>query len=170
MDYPSDPSVRLHEGKFTDGVPLSDIPASRDPASHINAITDELLNIIALSGEDADEANLTQIASTIQQLISDSAGLGVNQTWQELSASRSVGVTYTNTSGKPICLSIISADVSGNNCGVYLEIDANEVVRNAGEAPNIIPYQTAFAIVPNNSTYKVDLQSSDSLNLWWELR
>ena len=33
-------------------------------------------------------------------------GLGVGQTWQDLSGSRSTGVTYTNTTGKPIMVSL----------------------------------------------------------------
>lgn len=33
---------------------------------------------------------------------SDNNSIGVNQTWQDVTASRTIGVTYTNTTGKPI--------------------------------------------------------------------
>jgi len=61
MKYPSDPNVGLVNGKFSDGDPANGIAASRDPAAHLNAITDELLAAITNSGLTASEADTTQL-------------------------------------------------------------------------------------------------------------
>ena len=69
MDYPSDPNVLLDGGKFTDGDPLTATPASLDPASHMNAITDELLEVISDAGLVPDETTLTQLRAAIDAKI-----------------------------------------------------------------------------------------------------
>lgn len=70
MDYPNSlVDVDLYNGKFTDGDPLANIPASRDPASHMNAVTDEIINFIVASGQEPDEFDLHQLRKGIQSMI-----------------------------------------------------------------------------------------------------
>jgi hypothetical protein len=59
MDYPESPD--LFEGKFTDGDPVAGIPASVASAEHMNAVYDELLNVITFAG-------ITPAAETKNQL------------------------------------------------------------------------------------------------------
>lgn len=90
--------------------------------------------------------------------------VGVGQTWQDLTASRTSSVTYTNTSGKPIYLSINCDSASD----VSLTIDGNvDVVRQfssgSGDGPNV------SAIIQDNSTYELIVSGGNIFN-WWELR
>lgn len=48
MDYPDSPD--LFEGKFTDGDPVAGIPASVASADQMNAVYDELINVITFAG------------------------------------------------------------------------------------------------------------------------
>lgn len=85
--------------------------------------------------------------------------IGVGQTWQDVSASRAVGTTYTNSTGKPIAV-LTSASGSG---GTY-SIDG--VVSVYQNGTNIVPNTM---IIPNNSTYRLDGLAIYS-NYWFELR
>ncbi|SBS36629.1 hypothetical protein MSP8887_02658 [Marinomonas spartinae] len=55
MNYPD--SNDLYNGKFTDGDPLNAIPASIASADHMNAVYDELINVIKFAGV-TPEANV----------------------------------------------------------------------------------------------------------------
>lgn len=111
----------------------------------------------------------TNISGTSNSL---NAGLGVNQTWQYVGASRAVGTTYTNSTGKPIQVSIYKYFPSpSTSTDLYLTV--------SGIA---ISYQSCFstvggnwglcvtAIVPNGTTYSVASSGVAATIIWNELR
>ena len=59
MNYPN--SADLYQGKFTDGDPVAGTPASVASAAHMNAVYDELINVITFAG-------VTPAAETKNQL------------------------------------------------------------------------------------------------------
>ncbi len=74
MDYPtSDAGARLHNGKFTDGDPVNNIPPSKDSAVYQNMVFDELLNVISSAGLTPDELQDNQLSTAINTLISNSS-------------------------------------------------------------------------------------------------
>lgn len=83
--------------------------------------------------------------------------LGWGQTWQNVTGSRSAGVTYTNTTGKPIQLAITTLSNG------YISINGSQVQRSDSAS-----WSTHNLIIPNNSTYLV--QSGLTIDKWWELR
>lgn len=88
----------------------------------------------------------------------DVTALGRNQTWQNVTASRSSGVTYTNTTGRPIQIAITCA--SGTN--VTTTIDG--VVRGQSSGGSV---STGSYVVPSGSTYSASVSGA---YLWHELR
>ena len=88
--------------------------------------------------------------------------IGVGQTWQDLTASRAMDVTYTNSTGKPIFVSIYSPGGTDANA---LVVDGIVVAKASDSDANTT---TVYAIVPNNSTYH--RPSGSGVDRWTELR
>ena len=109
----------------------------------------------------SDYANLAGHVSTLQSM----PGLGWNQTWQNVTASRSINTTYTNTAGRPIMVSVRSSVDDG-----YSQLTVSGIVLAAsgsnggGQTGNL---HTVCAIVPNGSTYSY---AGSAINTWAELR
>lgn len=97
----------------------------------------------------------------------DSANiLGQGQTWQNVTASRAKGVTYTNTTGKPIMVDI-STYVYADS-GVYFIINGvnqGVIVSQSGAAG--VGGSMAL-IVPNGNTYSTS--GEGAVSTWFELR
>lgn len=97
--------------------------------------------------------------------------LGVSQTWQNLTSSRAESVWYTNTTGKPIVISIIFAGGSGGSDG---EI---RVSTNGGTTSLVVEYFSDIdsvngsisAIIPNGTSYHF-VSTIGTFSAWLELR
>jgi len=84
---------------------------------------------------------------------SNSVSVGLNQTWQDVAASRSIGTSYQNTTGKPIFVSVSGYGSSGGVPMAQVSVDGSTwitVVWRSDAAVN-----TASFVVPNNSYYRI---------------
>jgi hypothetical protein len=113
----------------------------------------------------ADEtatATITRIAKGYN------APVGLGQAWVGVAGSRAHNVTYTNTTGRPISVSI-TVTWTNNPFTVILVVDGVYVIRSSpyGSTGNFRTSVTA--IVPGGSTYEAYLENS-SLEIWTELR
>lgn len=101
-------------------------------------------------------------------------GLGDGQTWQNVTGSRAFGVTYTNSTGKPIFVSIMGVNGGGNgNKIISIYVNGLNVVFNGSYSQTGNSYPSGSAIVPNGSTYSADATGSSvsvTLAQWNELR
>lgn len=91
-----------------------------------------------------------------------SAIFGIGQTWQDMRSQRVAGVTYTNTTGKPIMVSI---RYNSNGADNYITINgtfAYVCTHSSGNKPAIL------AVVPNNATYRLE-SAQNSIDNWMEL-
>lgn len=86
---------------------------------------------------------------------------GVGQTWKDLTASRVLGTTYTNTTGKPIVVCVRGYLPAGG--GQTGKINGETVQSFSGYSSGLT--STVTLIVPPGGTYSV----SGSKEAWWEL-
>ncbi len=95
--------------------------------------------------------------------------IGVGQTWQDVTASRSAVTTYTNSTGKPIFLAISVLNNSAVSTTTFLQINNIVVAKNQnvfnGDIMGVLS-----AIVPNGATYKITASTLAYIQLWQELR
>lgn len=93
--------------------------------------------------------------------------LGVNQTWQSVTHLRQAGITYTNTTGRPIMVSITSHCTTGGSSNLIID-GVGLCITGGGDNMQ----SSATGIVPNGSTYKYQSFSpgKDFLDNWHELR
>ena len=92
-------------------------------------------------------------------------GLGVDQTWQEVTSQRRFGETYTNTTGKPIYIQVNINNAA--NVMFWVEINNIKIEHNE-DYRCVMNY-----IIPPNATYKVYSQNGVTnyvYTKWYELR
>lgn len=105
-------------------------------------------------------------------------GVGVDQTWQVMTASRSLNTTYTNTTDKPIMISVVLSHAIGSGqqtsagaVGVY--IGGKNVFNTWSIASPGAPAATLSAqlLVPAGTTYNISASVQGlSIRNWSELR
>lgn len=100
--------------------------------------------------------------------------LGHGQTWQNLTASRAFGVTYTNSTNRPIFVVITGTTPSGANGAFTVTVNGvivaeNGIVGNGGSSgQHRIP---TSVIVPPGGTYSAQQSvATSTLDRWVELR
>lgn len=120
----------------------------------------KLKNSITAQQEDAA---VTEKA--VAEAIEANKGLGLGQTWQEVTNQRRMNETYTNTTGKPIYVQV-NINNAANVMFTFkinnIEIEHNEDLRC------VMNY-----IIPPNATYKVYSQNGATnyvYTKWYELR
>lgn len=123
----------------------------------------KLKNAITAKQEDAA---VTEKA--VSDAIEANKSIGVNQTWQDVKDQRQAGVTYTNTTGRPIFV-IIKGSVNFGipNAPVLVDdVVVGEILDHTKVSPSFISF-----IVPQGSKYKADLPIGVSaITFWVELR
>lgn len=92
--------------------------------------------------------------------------IGVGQTWQDVTASRVLGTTYTNSTGKPIFVSVTGSIASGGH-NITATVAGLSVTRQfAGSSAGV---KLGFdLIIPHNVTYSFTHNGSSIT--WLELR
>jgi hypothetical protein len=107
--------------------------------------------------------NTTQLATTAFAM---GAGLGSNQTWQNVTASRVINTTYTNSTPRPIFIAATIA--SSNTAGYSYGFNINGVL--ATRSFETASYDQEFnIIVPAGATYSF-ISPDGSVGFWAELR
>lgn len=102
---------------------------------------------------------------------SEPVSLGVNQTWQDVAASRSINTTYTNNTLKPIVI-LVYVEAASNTTGSFV-LDGTTIWSSASTSSSgsfLFANQTIPFVIPVNGTYRINLGLSASSKIWYELR
>ena len=111
---------------------------------------------------------------------STNVGIGVGQTWTDVTSSRAKATEYQNTTGKPIMVSIsfttdfiqrgqlqVSAS-SGSGFLTIADADGGDYYSSSQDTDH---YANITAIIPNGIYYKLsESHASLVLRIWAELR
>ena len=137
-----------------------------------DGITGVITSPTAANGTSNSMIATTQFVNN--QLTLYATGLGINQTWSDVTLSRANNVTYTNTTGKPIMVHV-KASFSNSSYGAYVvgyvgSVEAGFNRDNGSAGATSINPSINF-IVPPGQTYKsLFIGSGASLQIWTELR
>ena len=103
-------------------------------------------------------------ASFIAQL-RDSA-FGAWQTWQDVTASRALGVIYTNSTGRAIVICVTCSLPHG--AFIQLTVNGLNIGFQSNTTGGVTNSMCMTAIIPDGATYKSSGSSAHSI--WMELR
>ena len=96
--------------------------------------------------------------------------IGVGQTWQDVTASRASGVTYTNSTGKPILVSVVIKNTAiGGACNVFLQAGSIELGHIDLNDSTSSGAGTLYGIIPNGDSYTITIFQGQ-VEAWSELR
>ena len=99
-----------------------------------------------------------------EKAVAGIASIGINQTWQDMTEQRQKNITYTNTTGRPILIKIMSKNTNVR-FGSYFEVNGAVLYKYWEEA---VSDQMHECLIPVGQTYKY--VTDGSVVQWFELR
>lgn len=101
--------------------------------------------------------------------INQPQGLGINQAWQDVTGSRSAGVTYYNTGSSSIAVIASSYNTITQNCVISATVDGLGLGAN-GDSNGVAggAYANTFFVVSPSKGYSVTWNGSQ--NKWVEYK
>ena len=96
--------------------------------------------------------------------------VGYGQTWQTVTGSRAFNTNYTNSTGRPIMVSVYATVLNGTGTVDNIIVDGvnlGGIINDSGGGQH---RAQITALVPPGSVYSVATSGAPTLNLWAELR
>ena len=122
-----------------------------------------------LNGSDTEVVKFPDTSSSTNKIVAtvgDLKEIGVSQTLQNMTASRALSTTYTNSTDKPIEVTVMVTQTAQGTS--QLTIDGVSSCYSSMVAGGVIVLK---AIIKNGSTYSVsNLTGGCTLSKWMELR
>jgi hypothetical protein len=158
-------TLRVHDGVKAGGTPLLNASLLVDSTSTVKGVAR-----FATATEVINKSNVSaSVTPSDTATIAQSTDLGVGQSWQNFTGSRSSGVTYLNNTGKPIMISVIA---TGRDAKVTIHVSNVLVVMQSDTYDVTTNTSTGSTIVPDGATYTVISENKWEVNVtsWAELR
>ena len=162
-------TLRVHDGATVGGTRLATLTGGLVPTTQLPAATTSVQGAVILNNT-VTSTNATQALTAAQGKVLNDQAFGIEQTYSDVTASRVSGTTYTNSTTRPIMLSIAVRDGgSASGATVTLYVNSSIAIRfndlAGGEHGNI----QIVAVVPTGKTYKLDA-AGNPITFWGELR
>jgi hypothetical protein len=158
-------TLRVHDGSTVGGIRLATLTGGLVPSAQLPAATISTQGIVALDNT-LNSISTAQALTAQQGWVLKNRDFGFDQTWQDVTASRALGTTYTNSTGKPIQVSVVVRDSSLND--LYFFVNGTAVVRMTDLAGGSAGFQQLTITVPSTQTYR--LETANLLHSWAELK
>lgn len=113
-------------------------------------------------------ASQQSIKAYVDAEVGSGSGLGIGQTMTDVSGSRALSTTYTNSTGKPI-VAFISLQ-GGANANLYWDINGQQVARTRNQFGDRTVQDSFTLIIADGDTYAARVTKSGVILTWWELR
>lgn len=110
-------------------------------------------------------SNITASGNVTGNAATASNAIGFNQTWQDVSGSRASGTNYTNSTGRPIFISVRWDRDDGT-----LELMVDSLLIGKTGNTSGPQFYTLTAIIPAGSIYRATATGSGGTLSWYELR
>ena len=142
------------------------------------AATETKAGIVKLKNSITGNLSDTAVSEkAAKEYVDKNASIGIGQTWQVVTSERHTGVTYTNTTGRPIFISVyMNSNAQGGSSAIEIFVDDKLIGgQYAGRIGGITVYLSACAVVPPGSTYSAKTSrtldgSYQDASKWLELR
>ncbi len=158
-------TLRVHDGSTVGGTML--VTYAHPPA--LPGATTSTEGIVRLN-DTRTSTSTTQALTAAQGKVLNDQAFGIGQTWQDVTASRALGTTYTNTTGKPIFV-VVSGNPSNLPETLILTIGGVVVWKQNIDGENYETNVVVSGIVPSFSPYSVTTDGNNTtISRWVELR
>lgn len=161
-------TLRVHDGSTVGGIRLATVTGGLVPSTQLPDATTSVKGAVVLNNTLTSTSTAQALTAAQGKVLNDQA-FGVGQTWQNLTSSRASGVTYTNSTGKPIHIFIAVRD--GVDGGLRLVIGGVTIFNFTYDLPAWVFYPVSV-IIPNDTDYSFTWagNSPSDLLTWSELR
>ena len=161
-------TLRVHDGSTVGGTRLATLTSGLVTVSQLPDATTTVKGAVILNDTLTSTSTTTALTAAQGNVLAD-RDFGVNQSWQDVTGSRSKNVVYTNNTGKPIEVAIKVAYVDDDG-GLTVTVGGVDIGKVHGNAPSGTGYwQTTLNFtVPNLVVYSVS--GGSYVFGWSELR
>ena len=152
----------VHDGVTAGGNTLSILNASgKVPMAQLPESTLSDKGVVQLDNTLTSTSTSKALTAAQGKVLGD-RDFGVGQTWQDVTSNRGPGITYTNTTGRPI--SVFLKVSTSSNVDVAIRLGELETLSTTSSGD-----ETYFFVVPSGMTYGVVVSGTFNRK-WMELR
>ena len=115
--------------------------------------------------------SLDSLTDVVALKLNTSSAFGIDQQWYNFTAARGLGITYYNTTSRPIMVQVGFPDSNNRTVRVTAAVNGVTIIDNTYDSStNFGSLQIAFIVPPNQSYLINEVNTGYSPNLWTELR